>query len=108
MLLEERRGGLIEKKVATLQAGYLLGAFNGRVLQEPASLARRLVQAGLVEEKCRLTLAEMIRGDFARCWTSWPACQRKLPILSGPMLMSALRLSKATRVSQEEFTEITR
>jgi hypothetical protein len=50
--------------VATLQAAYLLRAFKTRVLQEPASLARRLVQAKLVEEKCRLTLVEMIRDDL--------------------------------------------
>ena len=50
--------------MATLQAAYLLRAFKTRVLQEPASLARRLVQAKLVEEKCRLTLVEMIRDDL--------------------------------------------
>lgn len=48
-----------------MQAGYLLSAFKQRVLQEPASLARRLVQAGVLDEKCRLTVVEMIKDDLS-------------------------------------------
>jgi hypothetical protein len=65
MALATARGELIEKKTATLQAGYLLAAFKTRVLQEPAGLARRLVQAGLLDEKCRLAVVEMIKDDLS-------------------------------------------
>ena len=46
------------------EAGYLLSAFRLRVLQEPANLARRLVQAGWLDEKVRLTVVEMIKDDL--------------------------------------------
>ena len=64
MALEHARGTLIEKKVATLQAGFLLAAFKTRVLQEPASLSRRLVQTSVIEQKRRLEVEMMIRDDL--------------------------------------------
>jgi Mut7-C RNAse domain len=64
MLLVTRRGELIEKKTAVMQAGYLLSAFRLRVLQEPSSLARKLVQSGVIEQKLRLEVEMMIKDDF--------------------------------------------
>ena len=60
------------------------------------------------EEKCRLTLAEMIRGDLCEMLHELASLREKIVDPEWPDLMSALRLSKGTPVSREEFTEITR
>jgi hypothetical protein len=64
MMAAQGRRELIEKKVAMMQAGYLLGNFKSRILQEPASLARRLVQAGFIDALRRLETELMIRNDL--------------------------------------------
>jgi hypothetical protein len=64
MALAKSRGELIEKKVAVIQASYLIAACKRRVLSEPASLARRLVQNGFVEASRRLDLETIIRCDL--------------------------------------------
>ena len=48
----------------TLQAAYLLTAFRSRVLAEPSSLARRLVDRGFVAEERRTEVQEMIKHDL--------------------------------------------
>jgi hypothetical protein len=63
MLLAKSRGELIEKKMVMLQAAYLLTAFRARVLAEPSSLARRLVDGGFLEEKRRCEVQAMIKDD---------------------------------------------
>jgi hypothetical protein len=60
MLLAKSRNELIEKKLVMLQAAYLLTAFRSRVLAEPSSLARRLVDGGFVAEQRRTEVQEMI------------------------------------------------
>ena len=47
-----------------LQAAYLLTAFRARVLAEPSSLARRLVDGGFVAEQRRTEVQEMIKHDL--------------------------------------------
>ena len=64
MLLGKSRGELIEKKLVTLQKAYLLTAFRARVLAEPSSLARRLVDGGFVAEERRSEVQEMIKHDL--------------------------------------------
>jgi hypothetical protein len=64
MLLAKSRGALIEKKMVMLQADYLLSAFRQPVMAEPASLARRLVDKGFVEQKRRIEAQAMIRDDL--------------------------------------------
>jgi hypothetical protein len=64
MLLAKSRGQLIEKKLVTLQAAYLLTALRSRVLAEPSSLARRLVDGGFVVEERRTEVQEMIKHDL--------------------------------------------
>ena len=64
MLLAKSRGQLIEKKLVTLQAAYLLTALRSRVMAEPSSLARRLVDGRFVEEQRRAEVQEMIKHDL--------------------------------------------
>jgi ribosomal protein S21 len=64
MLLAKSRGQLIEKKLVTLQAAYLLTAFRSRVLAEPSSLVRRLVDRGFVAEERRTEVQKMIKHDL--------------------------------------------
>jgi hypothetical protein len=64
MLLAKSRGQLIEKKLVTLQAAYLLTALRSRVLAEPSSLARRLVDGGFVAEERRTEVQEMVKHDL--------------------------------------------
>ena len=64
MLLAKSRNELIEKKLVTLQAAYLLTAFRARLLAEPSSLARRLVDGGFVAEERRSEVQEMIKHDL--------------------------------------------
>jgi hypothetical protein len=64
MLLAKSRGQLIEKKLVTLQAAYLLTAFRSRVLAEPSSLAPRLVDRGFVAEERRTEVQKMIKHDL--------------------------------------------
>jgi hypothetical protein len=64
MLLAKARGQLIEKKLVTLQAAYLLTAFRSRVLAEPSSLVRRLVDRGFVAEERRTEVQKMIKHDL--------------------------------------------
>jgi hypothetical protein len=65
-LLAKSRNELIEKKLVMLQAAYLLTAFRARVLAEPSSLARRLVDGGFVAEERRCEVQEMIKHDLYR------------------------------------------
>jgi hypothetical protein len=64
MLLGKSRGELIEKKLAIMQAGYLLSSFRQHVMAEPSRLAQRLVHGGFVEEGRRVEVQEMIRNDL--------------------------------------------
>jgi hypothetical protein len=64
MALTKSRGELIEKKVAVIQASYLIGACKRRVLSEPASLARRLIQNGFINASRRLEVEMMIKNDL--------------------------------------------
>jgi hypothetical protein len=64
MLLAKSRGQLIEKNLVTLQAAYLLTALRARILAEPSSLARRLVDGGFVAEERRTEVQEMIKHDL--------------------------------------------
>ena len=66
MLLARARGELIEKRLALLQVSYLLTVFRQRVLTEPSSLARRLVDGGFVAEQRRTEVQEMIKHDLCR------------------------------------------
>jgi hypothetical protein len=63
MLLGKQRGQLIEKRAVMMQAAYLLSAFRQRVMAEPSSLARRLVDGGFLEEKRRCEVQEMVKND---------------------------------------------
>ena len=64
MLLAKSRNLLIEKKLVTLQAAYLLTAFRQRVMVEPSNLARRLVDGRFVEEQRRAEVQEMVQHDL--------------------------------------------
>ena len=64
MLLAKSRNQLIEKKLVTLQAAYLLTAFRQRVMVEPSNLARRLVDGRFVEEQRRAEVQEMVQHDL--------------------------------------------
>jgi hypothetical protein len=64
MLLAKSRGTLIEKRMVTLQAAYLLTTFRQRVMVEPSSLARRLVDGGFVAEERRTEVQEMVKHDL--------------------------------------------
>jgi hypothetical protein len=64
MRFAKDRGELIEKRIASLQASFLLGNFKQRVLQEPSSLARRLISAGFIEAKLRLNVELMVKDDL--------------------------------------------
>jgi hypothetical protein len=64
MLLAKSRGELIEKRLAMMQAAYLPTAFRARVMAEPLSLARRLVDGGLVEEQRRTEVHKMVKHDL--------------------------------------------
>jgi hypothetical protein len=64
MLPAKSRNELIEKKLVMLQAAYLLTAFRSRVLAEPSSLARRLVDGGFVAEQRRTEVQEMVKHDL--------------------------------------------
>lgn len=64
MLLAKSRGQLIEKKMVMLQAAYLLTALRARIMAEPSSLARRLVDGGFVAEERRTEVQEMVKHDL--------------------------------------------
>ena len=64
MLLARSRDLLVEKKLVTLQAAYVLTSLRARVLTEPSSLARRLVDGGFVAEERRTEVQEMVKHDL--------------------------------------------
>ena len=61
----QKRGELIPKRLACLQVAFLLTSFRQRVLAEPVTLARRLIQAGFLEEKHRHEAQELIKVDLS-------------------------------------------
>ena len=61
MLLARSRDLLVEKKLVTLQAAYVLTSLRARVLTEPSSLARRLVDGGFVAEQLRTEVQDQAR-----------------------------------------------
>jgi hypothetical protein len=64
MELAERRGQLIERKLVEFQASYLLIVMRQKMLAEPVTLARRLVQEGYLEEKHQHEGRELIKADL--------------------------------------------
>jgi hypothetical protein len=61
---KEKAGELISRRLAGLQAAFLLGNFRSRVLAEPQSLARRLLQQGLIEQKTEHLVQQAIKEAF--------------------------------------------
>jgi hypothetical protein len=64
MELQRRRGELISKHMARLEAAFLVTALRQRMQAEPAPLARRLVAGGFLEEKHLHAVGEMIKATL--------------------------------------------
>jgi hypothetical protein len=64
MALAERRGELISKRLATLQAGFVVGAMRQKMLHAPAKWARRFLGLSDVHAASQL-LREMMLSVMA-------------------------------------------
>ena len=62
MVLAERRGKLIEKRLVEAQAAYLLVALRKRILNIPQTYCRRMV--GLTDAKAAKKMLQVFRSDF--------------------------------------------
>jgi hypothetical protein len=63
ILLAEKKGTLISRKLAGFQLGYLLTAFRQRTLAAPVNIAGRLAALGLVDAAKEHSTAEAIKED---------------------------------------------
>ena len=64
MAVAQKKGTLICRRLAALQAAYLLTSFRQRVLSEPGALISRLLRERLIETKHQHAIQALIKNDL--------------------------------------------